>query len=475
VKYISTRGAGEPHGFTEVLLAGLARDGGLYVPEAWPHLSERELAGLAGLAYPQAAFRVLSPYVREAVDAGDLRAMLDAAYASFAHPATVPLVQIGPNEFLLELFHGPTLAFKDVAMQLLARLMDHVLARRGSRITVVGATSGDTGSAAIAAFKGRAAVDVFILHPNGRVSEVQRRQMTTVDDANVHNIALEGTFDDCQAVVKALFNDLDFRDRLSLAGVNSINWARVMAQSVYYVTAAANLGAPHRGVAFSVPTGNFGDIYAGYVAARMGLPVARLIVATNVNDILVRALKTGRYALRHVTATQSPSMDIQVASNFERLVFDLAGRDGHRVADMMEALSGTGAFALDEAMLNGARALFCAHRSDEAETTETIRAVHRSTGILVDPHTAVAVAAAQKARAAGDVAAETPLVILATAHPAKFPDAVEKAVGFKPSLPERAGDLYALAERYEVLPNDKAAIARFIEERARAVAGKTAT
>jgi threonine synthase len=468
VKYISTRGAGEPHGFEEVLLAGLARDGGLYVPEAWPHLGEHELAGLAGLAYPQAAFRVLSPYVREAVDAGDFRAMLDAAYATFAHPATVPLVQIGPNDFLLELFHGPTMAFKDVAMQLLARLMDHVLARRGSRITVVGATSGDTGSAAIAAFKGRAAVDVFILHPKGRVSEVQRRQMTTVEDANVHNIALEGTFDDCQAVVKALFNDLDFRDRLALAGVNSINWARIMAQSVYYASAAANLGAPHRGAAFSVPTGNFGDIYAGYVAAHMGLPVARLIVATNVNDILVRALQTGRYALRHVTATQSPSMDIQVASNFERLIFDLAGRDGNRVADMMEALSATGGFTLDEAMLNGARALFCAHRSDEAETTETIRAVHRSTGILVDPHTAVAVAAAQKARAAGDIAAETPIVILSTAHPAKFPDAVEKAVGFKPSLPERAGDLHALAERYEALPNDAAAIARFIESRAHA-------
>jgi len=474
VKYVSTRGEAERLGFTEVLLAGLARDGGLYVPEAWPHLGEREVAALAGLSYAEAAFRVLSPYLREAVDAPDFRAMLEAAYATFAHPATVPLVQIGPNDFLLELFHGPTMAFKDVAMQLLARLMDHVLARGKRRLTIIGATSGDTGSAAIAAFRGRAAVDVFILHPKGRVSEVQRRQMTTVADANVHNIALEGTFDDCQAVVKALFNDLDFRDRLSLSGVNSINWARVMAQSVYYATAAANLGAPHRAIAFSVPTGNFGDIYAGYVAAHMGLPVARLIVATNVNDILVRALETGRYELRAVTATQSPSMDIQVASNFERLIFDLAGRNGNRVAEMMEALSATGAFALDGAMLNAARAFFSAHRCDEAETTETIRSVHRSTGLVIDPHTAVAVAAAQKARAAGDIAAETPLVILSTAHPAKFPEAVEKAVGFKPSLPERAGDLYALAERYEVLPNDKAAVARFIESRASAVGREAA-
>lgn len=474
MKYISTRGGAELHGFTEVLLAGLARDGGLYVPEAWPHLGERDIAGLAGLAYPEAAFRVLSPYIRESVGAGDFRAMLDAAYATFAHPATVPLMQIGANDFLLELFHGPTLAFKDVAMQLLSRLMDLVLARGQRHVTIVGATSGDTGSAAIAAFRGRAAADVFILHPEGRVSEIQRRQMTTVADENVHNIALEGTFDDCQAVVKALFNDLDFRDRLSLAGVNSINWARVMAQSVYYLTAAANLGAPHRRVGFSVPTGNFGDVYAGYVAVRMGLPVARLIVATNVNDILVRALATGRYELRAVTPTQSPSMDIQVASNFERLLFDLAGRDGNRVRDMMRALSGIGSFTLSEAMLNQARDLFVAHRCDEAETTATIRAVHRATGLIIDPHTAVAVAAARKARAAGEIAAETPLVILATAHPAKFPEAIEKAIGIKPELPERVGDLFALAERYEVLANDTAAVASFIAARARAAAGRAA-
>ena len=475
MKYISTRGEADSHGFEEVLLAGLARDGGLYVPEAWPHIGEHEVAGLAGLAYPQAAFRVLGPYLREAVDAGDFRAMLDAAYATFAHPATAPLVQIGPNDFLLELFHGPTLAFKDVAMQLLARLMDHVLARRDRRITIICATSGDTGSAAIAAFKGRAAVDVFILHPKGRVSEVQRRQMTSVDDANVHNIALEGTFDDCQAVVKALFNDLGLRDRLALAGVNSINWGRVMAQSVYYATAAANLGAPHRRVAFAVPTGNFGDVYAGYAAAKMGVGVERLIIATNVNDILVRALATGRYELRAVASTQSPSMDIQVASNFERLLFDLAGRNGNRVREMMEALTGVGAFTLDNAMLAEARALFAAHRCDEKETTETIRAVHESTGLVIDPHSAVGIAAARKARAAGDVGAETPLVVLATAHPAKFPDAVEKAVGFKPSLPERAGDLFTRPERYEVLANDKAAVARFVEERARAAGREAAT
>ena len=473
MNYLSTRGAAEKLGFEEVLLAGLARDGGLFVPERWPALAPGDIAALAGQAYPQAAYRLLSPFLGDTIRANDFQAMLDAAYATFAHPATVPLVQIGPNDFLLELFHGPTLAFKDVAMQLLARLMDHVLKRDKRRITILGATSGDTGAAAIEAFRGRAAVDLFILHPEGRISDVQRRQMTTVTDENVHNIALQGTFDDCQAVLKALFNDLAFRDRLALAGINSINWARVMAQSVYYATAAASLGAPHRRVAFSVPTGNFGDIYAGYVAAKMGLAIDRLVVATNVNDILVRTLRTGRYELRRVSATQSPSMDIQVASNFERLLFDLAGRDGKRVRHMMDALARNGVFSLERAMLDEARALFSAYSCDEGETTETIRAVHRSTGLVIDPHTAVGVAAAGKARAGGEIAAETPLVVLATAHPAKFPDAVEKAVGFKPALPARMGDLHARPERCEVLPHDAVSVARFIEAHAR-VAGREA-
>lgn len=468
--YISTRGEAAGLGFADVLLAGLARDGGLYVPASWPKLDDGELAAVAGLSYADAAARLLAPFVGAAIPANDLRAMTAAAYATFPHPATVPLVQIGPNDWLMELFHGPTLAFKDVAMQLLARMMDHVLTRSGRRITIVGATSGDTGASAIEAFRGREAVDIFILHPKGRVSEVQRRQMTTVADDNVHNIALEGTFDDCQAILKTLFNDLAWRDRLALAGVNSINWARVVAQCVYYATAAASLGVPQRRVAFCVPTGNFGDVYAGYVAARIGVPIERLVVATNVNDILVRTLETGRYEVRTVAATQSPSMDIQVASNFERLLFDLAGRDGARVRQMMADLGDAGGFSVYAPMLDAARAQFAAHRTDEEETTRTIRDLYETTGIVIDPHTAVGVAAARRARAAAEVAPQTALVTLATAHPAKFPDAVEQATGQRPGLPARLADLHERTERCAVLPNDAASVARFIEERARVAA-----
>lgn len=474
MNYVSTRGQGGQPGFEDVLLAGLARDGGLFVPASWPKLSGEDLAGLAGRSYADAAFTVLRPFTGDAFSDADFAAMLKAAYASFAHPATVPLVQVAPNDFLLELFHGPTLAFKDVAMQLLSRMMDHVLARSGKRITIVGATSGDTGASAVEAFRGREAVDVFILHPHGRVSEVQRRQMTTVRDDNVHNIALEGTFDDCQAIVKALFNDLEYRDRLSLAGINSINWARVMAQSVYYATAAATLAASARRIAFSVPTGNFGDVYAGRVAAHMGVPVEKLIVATNVNDILVRTLETGAYEPRGVQATQSPSMDIQVASNFERLLFELAGQDGARIRELMNGFAKNGSFALDQAMLADARAGFLASRSDEAETTATIRAVHEETGLTVDPHSAVGLTAARRLRAEGVIAPEVPLVTLATAHPAKFPDAVEKATGTRPRLPERFADLFAREERCDVLTNDTAAIATYIEKRARAAQARAA-
>lgn len=464
MKYVSTRGGSPELEFEDVLLAGLARDGGLYVPVEWPQLSERKIRALAGLSYQEVALRVMQPFVGEAVGEADLARMIDEAYRSFGHKAVVPLVQLDANDWLLELFHGPTLAFKDVAMQILARLFDHVLAKRGRRITVVGATSGDTGSAAIEAFRGRETSDIFIMHPKGRVSEVQRRQMTTVLDANVHNIAIEGSFDDCQALVKAMFNDHAFRDEISLAGVNSINWGRVMAQIVYFFTSAVALGAPARAVSFSVPTGNFGDIFAGYVAARMGLPIEKLIVATNRNDILARTLATGRYEVGEVHPTMSPSMDIQVSSNFERLVHDAYGRDAAAVRRLMESLSQSGAFTIDPLRLDAIRALFGAKRIDEAETAATIAATLAATGELVDPHTAVGLAAAKAER--GDRA--TPMVTLATAHPAKFPDAVTKAAGIHPELPARMKDLFERCERLTVLPNDLGAVEGFIREHARA-------
>ncbi|MEQ8281900.1 MAG: threonine synthase [Parvibaculum sp.] len=465
MKYVSTRGAAPELDFEDALLAGLARDGGLYVPAEWPQLSERKIKALAGLPYEEVAFRVMRPYIGPSIDDSTLQRMLVRAYAGFNHRAIVPLTQIGPGDWLLELFHGPTLAFKDVAMQILARLFDHVLAARGRRITVVGATSGDTGSAAIEAFKGRDTTDIFILHPKGRVSEVQRRQMTTVLDANVHNIAVDGSFDDCQALVKAMFNDHRFRDEVALAGINSINWGRVMAQIVYYFTSAVALGAPARAVAFSVPTGNFGDIFAGYAAARMGLPVARLIVATNVNDILARALETGRYEVGTVVPTISPSMDIQVSSNFERLIHDAYGRDGAAVTRLMQSLTQSGAFEIDAVRLDAIRAMFGAARANEQETRAAIEATLKATGELVDPHTAVGLAVAAKLRGDADV----PMVTLATAHPAKFPDAVEEATGIRPALPPAMADLFTREERLTVLPNDLTAVEAFIRERARSV------
>ncbi|MBI1262592.1 MAG: threonine synthase [Rhizobiales bacterium] len=464
MKYVSTRGQSPELGFEDVLLAGLARDGGLYVPVEWPHFTERQIRAMSGQSYEEIAWRVMSPFIGEAIAEADLRGMIAEAYASFNHRSVAPLVQIGPNDWLLELFHGPTLAFKDVAMQILARLFDHVLAARGRRVTIVGATSGDTGSAAIEAFKGRDTTDIFILHPAGRVSEVQRRQMTTVLDENVHNIAIEGSFDDCQALVKALFNDHGFRDEVALAGVNSINWGRVMAQIVYFFTSALALGGPERPVSFAVPTGNFGDIFAGYVAGRMGLPIARLLVATNVNDILQRTLTSGRYEVGKVTQTISPSMDIQVSSNFERLLFDAYGRDGDAVRGLMGSLSQSGGFEIDPHRLDIMRAQFGAHRADEAETSAMMAQMLKTTAELVDPHTAVGLVAAQAER--GDEA--TPMVTLATAHPAKFPAAVEAATGVHPALPPRMADLFDREERLTQLPNDVAAIAKFIRAHARA-------
>ncbi len=464
MRYVSTRGEAPALGFTDVLLTGLARDGGLYVPETWPTLSAETIAGFLGKSYGDVAFQVLHPFVAGDIADDDLRDMIADAYATFDHSAIAPLVQLAPGHFVLELFHGPTLAFKDVAMQLLARMMDNALSARGRRATIVGATSGDTGGAAIEAFRGRDNVDIFILFPNGRVSPVQQRQMTTVEDANVHAIAVDGTFDDCQALLKAMFNDFAFRDRVALSGVNSINWARILAQIVYYFTAAVALGAPQRRIAFSVPTGNFGDVFAGYVAEKMGLPVERLIISTNVNDILRRALDTGRYEVQGVVPTSSPSMDIQISSNFERLLFEAHGRDCAAVRRLMDGLAQGGAFTVGEEELAVIRQRFDAARSDESETAATIQRIRDATGYVLDPHTAVGVSVAEHLRREGQI-----VVTLATAHPAKFPDAVETACGTRPELPARLGDLMTRPERFETLPNDLAAVENFIATRTRAV------
>jgi threonine synthase len=464
VRYVSTRGEAPPLNFMEVTLAGLARDGGLYVPETWPALSPESITALAGRPYAEAAVEVIRPFVGDTISEAELSRLAREAYGTFRHPAVVPLAQFDTSTFLLELFHGPTLAFKDVAMQLLARLMDQALATRGERTTIVVATSGDTGGAAVEAFRGRERADLFVLFPAGRISEIQRRMMTTADDDNVHAIAVEGTFDDCQALVKSLFNHHAFRDQVRLSGVNSINWARIVAQVVYYFTAAATLGAPHRKVAFTVPTGNFGDIFAGYVAARMGLSIDRLVIATNVNDILVRTLATGGYEVREVMATSSPSMDIQVSSNFERLLFEATGRDGQQVRALMASLAQSGRFSLSSRALAEIRGLFAAGRADEQETAATIRTTLRETSRLVDPHTAVGLAVAEKE--VRDPA--TPMIVLGTAHPAKFPDAVTAACGVRPALPDWLADLPGRRERVTTVSVDQGAIERFVLAASRA-------
>jgi threonine synthase len=440
------------------MLSGLARDGGLYVPEVWPQLPPETIAGFFGRPYGEVAVEVIKPFVAGDISDSDLGRMANEAYATFRHPAVVPLDQIGPNQFTLELFHGPTLAFKDVAMQLLSRLMDHVLAQRGQRTTIVVATSGDTGGAAVDAFAGRANVDLIALFPDGRISEVQRRMMTTTDARNVHALAVKGTFDDCQAIVKGLFNNHRFRDEVSLSGVNSINWARIVAQVVYYFTSAVALGAPARTVDFTVPTGNFGDIFAGYVAKRMGLPVRRLNIAANVNDILVRTLKTGIYELREVHATTAPSMDIQISSNFERLLFEATGRDAVQVRALMASLQQSGRFVLPDPVLAAIRSDFDAGRADETETAAAIRTAWREAGDLVDPHTAVALAVADRDTSDSRI----PNIVLATAHAAKFPDAVEAACGVRPQLPAWLDGLMTRPERITVVNNDQAEIERFV-------------
>jgi len=447
VAYISTRGGAGVRPFEEVLLAGLAEDGGLFLPSAMPKLTPDQFAGLAGRPYAETAEAVLWPFVEGTIGQAEFRAMVAETYAGFGHAATAPLVQIGDDDWLLELFHGPTLAFKDFALQLLGRLFEHVLRRRGETITIVGATSGDTGSAALAACAGRANMRIVILHPKGRVSEVQRRQMTTVLADNVVNIAVEGTFDDCQALVKRMFNDQAFREAHRLAAINSINWFRLAAQAVYYVHAALRLGGLARPVAFAVPTGNFGDVYAGTIAKAMGLPVQALVAATNSNDIVARFLSTGRYAKGNVMPTTSPSMDIQVASNFERLLFELEDRDPARLVRQMERFAAEGALEVEPERLKKAQDLISGHAVDEAAVQATIRQVYRDTGIVIDPHTAVGVAAARAA-----LPRNAARVTLATAHPAKFPDAVEAAIGRRPVLPEAMAGLFEREERYQVLP-----------------------
>ncbi len=460
MRYVSTRGSAPVLDFRDVTLAGLANDGGLYVPESWPAWSHHEIAALAGLSYPQTAARVLAPFVGDAVPPAHLLALCEQAYGRFAHSAVTPLVQLDHDQWLLELFHGPTLAFKDVALQLLGLLFERFLAGSDRPLTVIGATSGDTGSAAIDALAGREGVEVFMLHPAGRVTDVQRRQMTTVAAPNIHNLAVEGDFDDCQALVKAMFNDRAMAGRFRLSAVNSINWARLAAQVVYYFYAAVRLGAPERAVAFSVPTGNFGDVFAGYVAAQMGLPISRLIVATNVNDILARALTSGDYSRGTVEQTATPSMDIQVSSNFERLLFDLGGRDGNSLARQMTGFEATGAMRLTNAQSQGAAALLTADRVDAPDMMGAMRWACERAGQVIDPHTGVALAAARRADVPG------PVVTLATAHPAKFRDAVERATGSRPALPSRVGDLFERQERFTTLPADYASVSGFIAERA---------
>ena len=466
MRYLSTRGEAAEAGFEAVLLDGLARDGGLTLPTLWPRFSFDEQRAMVGLPYAELVTRVIAPFVGEAISEEALGAMAAESYAGFDHAAVAPLKQLGPGLWLMELFHGPTLAFKDYPLQMVGRLFDHVLRARGGHVTIVGATSGDTGSAAIESCRGRGSIDIFILHPHGRVSEVQRRQMTSVGEPNVHNLAIQGTFDDCQDLVKALFNDHAFRDEARLSAVNSINWARIMVQVAYYFHAALALGAPERSVAFSVPTGNFGNVFAGYVARQMGLPIARLIVGSNRNDILTRFFESGAMTMAPVEPSLSPSMDIQVSSNFERLLFDLLERDGAAVARTLAGFRQSGAFRLGEPVMARARALFEAHRCDDEASLAEVARTRAETGELVDPHSAIGIAAARAARTAPEV----PLVAMATAHPAKFPEAVERAVGERPALPERLADLYERDEHFSVLPNDLWAVRSYIRERLR-VAG----
>ncbi|CAB4893212.1 unannotated protein [freshwater metagenome] len=458
MRYVSTRGAAPELGFCDVLLAGLANDGGLYMPTEWPSLPD--LSGTR--SYAEAAAAIMSPFVSDDIPADVFAQLCTEAYATFRHDAVVPLVQIGADEWLLEQFHGPTLAFKDVALQLVGRLFDYVLAERGQRVTIVGATSGDTGSAAIDGVKSCSNVDIVILYPQGRTSDVQRRQMTTVDSPNVHTVAVEGTFDDCQDLVKAMFNDAPFRERMNLSAVNSINWARVMAQIVYYVTASRSLGATaDHGATFSVPTGNFGNVLSGWIARTMGAPINDFIVASNSNDILTRFINANDMTAREVMPTLSPSMDIQVSSNFERLLFEMNGRDGGQTAEQLQRFRHTGSLQVEPDQVSAwITPMFRAARIDDTQTLAEIRRVYRASGELIDPHTATGTAAVHSLRATD---AGRPVITLATAHPAKFPDAVQRATGVYPALPAHLADLFERPERTNLVANDLADVERFVE------------
>lgn len=460
MKYISTRGNAPILGFSDVVLAGLAEDGGLYVPQTFPQFTAAEWRSLAALPYPQLAARIMQPFVGDEIPLATLERLAVEAYQPFRHPAIAPLKQLAHNHWLLELFHGQTLAFKDYALQFLGKLFDYLLQQRGEKITVVGATSGDTGSAAIEACRDKSTIEIFILHPHGRVSDVQRRQMTTVLSPNVHNIALKGTFDDCQDIVKALFNDLPFRKQYNLSAINSINWARILAQVVYYASTALALGAPDKPVSFAVPTGNFGNVYAAFVARKMGLPIEHLAIGTNKNDILTRFFASGSMAVTGVSPTLAPSMDIQVSSNFERLLFDAYNGDSAKLSTTMQEFRATGQYTVPSAMHNSLTALFSAYRFDDADITRIISTTYQTTGELIDPHTAIGVAAAQHALADGRTNA--PIVSLACAHPAKFPDAVKAATGVFPELPQWLSDLHNREERAVVLENSVEAIRNFI-------------
>ena len=458
--YISTRGNAPELSFDDVVLTGLARDGGLYVPKTWPSLSLEEISSLKGLSYPQLAARVMAPFVAGSISEDELAKLAAKAYANFDHPDIAPLVRLNDDEYVLELFHGPTLAFKDYALQFLGHLFDHILKKRGEKITIAGATSGDTGSAAIEACRDRDAIEIFILHPQGKVSEVQRRQMTTVLSDNVHNIALQGTFDDCQNTVKALFDDEKFRDSVHLSAVNSINWARILAQVVYYFWAALQVGAPDKKVSFAVPTGNFGNVFAGFAASKMGLPIEQLIIGSNANDVLIRFIESGKMELHDVVHTISPSMDIGISSNFERLLFELSGRDGKKVSAIMAGFAKTKSYAVDDEFMQNLKQLFSGARFDDVATKKIIGDVYAENKMLLDPHSAIGLGAARASRNNSGA----PVIVLATAHPAKFPDAVMQAANQHPELPPHLADLLSRPERSEVLQNSVSVVKKYIEQ-----------
>ncbi|AGH99035.1 threonine synthase [Micavibrio aeruginosavorus] len=467
IRYVSTRGPGTPQSFTDVMLAGLAPDSGLYIPDMWPEIDRDLLSHLAGTPYTNVAMEIMTPFVGKAVPPDVLFKILQDTYegGSFDHACVAPLVQVGPSAWIMELFHGPTLSFKDYALQFIGRLFDYLLEQKGQRLTIIGATSGDTGSAAIEACRNCKNIDIFILHPKGRTSEIQRRQMTTVDAPNVFNIAVEGTFDDCQTLVKTMLGDAKMRGDLNLSAINSINWARIMAQIVYYATAALALGAPHRPVSFAVPTGNFGNVYAGWCARRIGLPIDQLIVATNKNDILTRFFETGDMRMERVTPTLSPSMDIQISSNFERYLCDLMGRDYEGLKKLMHAFKVQKAFIMNPDSMQKAKREFTAQRCDDDTTLQTMRECYLQSGVMIDPHTAVGLYGAMTKRDDPSV----PVVALACAHPAKFPDAVEKAIGIRPPMPAALDGLLGKAEHYIVLPNDLGKVQAYIRNEAKAI------